>query len=99
VQWHGDAARLLGLPAGTFSGAFKDYLKHLHGEDVAKIMQRGHLPLTILLAEQNGCGVTMVATVVTGRGCSSSRTAGFSGDVHAAHPIRQKRQGRKTLPS
>lgn len=35
-----------------------------HGEDVAKIMQRGHLPLTILLAEQNGCGVTMVATVV-----------------------------------
>jgi len=35
VQWYGDASRLLGLPTGAFSGSFQEYLKRLHGDDVA----------------------------------------------------------------
>jgi PAS domain S-box-containing protein len=33
AQWYGDASRLLGLPPGTFSGRFRDYLKQVHRDD------------------------------------------------------------------
>jgi len=33
TQWYGDAAPLLGLPPGKFSGRFHDYLKRVHPDD------------------------------------------------------------------
>lgn len=36
VQWYGDAARLLGLPPGDFSGRYQDYLELVHPDDAAR---------------------------------------------------------------
>jgi PAS domain S-box-containing protein len=35
IQWYGDVSRILGLAPKSFSGAFGDYLKQVHPEDVA----------------------------------------------------------------
>lgn len=34
AQWFGDLSSLLGLPAGTFSGSYKEYQRCLHPDDV-----------------------------------------------------------------
>lgn len=39
VQWYGDISQLLGLPAGTFTGRFGDYLALAHPEDAERIRQ------------------------------------------------------------
>lgn len=36
TRWYGDASALLGLPAGGFSGHFRDYLKHVHPDDAQR---------------------------------------------------------------
>ena len=39
VTWFGDLSPLLGLPAGTFSGRYQDYLERVHPLDRASARQ------------------------------------------------------------